>query len=125
MIKTIKTTKKLNLPELIHYVWEHKVFPSVWRNEESPGDGWTVQFYEDGMFRSYKGFHDYDTFTVEVEEEITEETEFFVLIGIYDEYRIFTAYSSRIKDVKDSRTEKIYALIDGELQLVWERGDEK
>ena len=120
MIKTIKTTKKLNLPELIHHVWENKVFPSVWRNEESTSDGWTVQFFEDGMFRSYRGFHNYDTFTVEVEEEITEDTVFYVLVELLN-HNIVSHNASSIRETKNSKSKKFYALIDRELKLVWER----
>ena len=40
-------------------------------------------------------FNDTDEiYEVEVEEDITEDTEFYALIGIYDGYRIFTSYSS-------------------------------
>ena len=91
----IKTTKKLNLPELIQHVWENKVYPSVWRSEESPDDDWTIQFFEDGMFRSYNGFHDYDTFTAEVEEELTEDTELHGATLVY--------YSEPSREVKSFR----------------------
>lgn len=121
MIKTIRTSKKLNLPELINHVWGNKLFPSSWRSEDSPSDGLTVQFFEDGMFRSYNGFHDYDTFTVE--EEITEDTEFDTLIETYGKSSAVCYYYRSIKDVRHETTKKIYALIDGDLKLVWERGD--
>ena len=104
----IKTVKKIRLDELIKYVWENEVYPSVWRSEESPIDGWTIQFFEDGMFRSYNGFHDCDTFTVEVKEDLTEETE---LSGVTTFIRksngIFPVYtaSASIRECLDSLTD--------------------
>lgn len=124
MIKTIKTTKKLDLPELIHHVWENKVFPSSWRNEESPSDGWTVQFFEDGMFRSYRGFHDYDTFTVEIEEEITEDTIFEQLVEVRKGDEVYHYIDGSINEVKDEDSITFYVPIDGELVKIWQRGEE-
>ena len=118
-IKTIKVKKEMNFRELMEYILENDIRDRVFRCSI---DDHVFRVCEEGIFEFYCENYDMgETYEIEVKETITEDTEFYVLIGIYDEYRIFTEYSSRIKDVKDSRTEKIYALIDGELKLVWER----
>ena len=74
MVK-IKTTKQLNLPQLIEYAWDNNVkneryrcsdsnpYEYVWINENSD-----VELDEDMSISKN------DLFTVEVEEEITEDT---------------------------------------------------
>ena len=75
---TIKTKKEMNLPELIEWGWmnieqiERKEFKSNVR--DSFGNYSTVQFSVDGYGFKTDGVSHKDTFTVEVEEEITGDT---------------------------------------------------
>lgn len=75
---TIKTKKEMNLPELIEWCWrnieqiERKEFKSNVR--DSFGNYSTVQFSVDGYGFKTDGVSHKDTFTVEIEEEITGDT---------------------------------------------------
>lgn len=75
---TIKTKKEMNLPELIEWGWknieqvEGKEFKSNVR--DSFGKYSTVYFSVDGYGFKTDGISHKDTFTVETEEEITEDT---------------------------------------------------
>src|SRR5690606_26077247 len=74
----IKTKKEMNLPQLIERGWknkeqiERKEFKSNVR--DSCGNYSTVQFSVDGYGFKTDGVSHKDTFTVEIEEEITEDT---------------------------------------------------
>ena len=125
MLKTIKTTKYLNLHELIKYVWENSV------NEKRVflgNHGKRVVFDEVGGFYPSGYAYSPDTiFKVEVEEEITEDTEFYSLVELYcrnEKYWSLNYMNSSINNVKDDTTISIHALIDNKLQLIWERDNQ-
>lgn len=68
----IKTKKQLNLPQLIEWAWDNKIKSHIIRADKQLMN---IQFDEHGDFRTY-GFTGIDTtFTIEIEEEITEDTE--------------------------------------------------
>lgn len=58
-------------------------------------------------------------------EGVTEDTKFELLVGVYlyddDGYISATFYNGSIDDMKDSEALCIYALINGKLELIWER----
>ena len=70
----IKTKKQLNLPQLIEWAMENDVTDRMFLTENS----YCVGFDRHGFiyFNSSRTMPLYQTFTVEVEEEITEDTEF-------------------------------------------------
>ena len=79
----IKQEKQLNLPQLIEYAWDNNV-----ENKEYPCDGFedkTVIFNGMGWaeFSDEYSYNLTDTFTVEVEEDITEDTVFNYLLLTY------------------------------------------
>ena len=78
----IKTTKKLNLPELIRYMWENEVYPCRYINNFN-GE---VVFNDTGKFMTDESFISPNSyFTVEVEEIVTPTTKFDELTEyIYD-----------------------------------------
>ena len=130
MLKTIKTTKYLNLHELIKYVWENpEIFFKDYIKETFFTNNYgSVTFYKVGGFMTNTCIDPDELFKVEVEEEITEDTEFELLVGIYfyddvGRYNASTFYNRSIDDVKDSEALCIYALINEKLELVWERDD--
>lgn len=70
----IKTKKQLNLPQLIEWAWENNI-----TNQEFFCDGFkekSVIFNLSGWaeFSDEFSYNPHDTFTVEVEEELTEDT---------------------------------------------------
>lgn len=81
----IKTKKQLNLPQLIEWGFNNpelaksKLYLTKEHDEYSP----YVQFSVDGYgVRTSQSITNKDTFTVEVEGEITEDTEFRELVGL-------------------------------------------
>ncbi|MFQ3845093.1 hypothetical protein AABD41_14970 [Staphylococcus pseudoxylosus] len=73
----IKVKKQLNLPQLIKWAWDNGVRDSEFQTVENErGISYEACFSEDGNFYSNDELDSKDTFTVEVEEEITEDTEF-------------------------------------------------
>ena len=68
-----------------------------------------------------------DIFEVTYEEEITEDTVFELLIELFfdgEEYYSLEFTNKSIGYVKNKETTSIYGLIDGRLELIWEREDQ-
>ena len=130
MLKTIKTTKELRLDELIKYVWEND--GSLFKKHKAimfyTKDSKSVTFDDTGHYESNNWFDPEDLLIVEEEEEITEDTKFDLLVGVYfydddGRYNASTFYNRSIDDMKDSEALCIYALINEKLELIWERED--
>lgn len=128
MLKTIKTTKHLKLHELIKYAWENDIRNKSYRSDNDQ----FVKFRENGRFISAWELGSDVLFTVEVEEEITGDTIFDTLVSTYIPLGggdiFIDVYSNHsIKDIIETdkmhgvETERIYALIDDKLELIWER----
>lgn len=122
MLKTIKTTKQLRLDELIKYAWENSV------NEKRVflgNHGQRVVFDNvGGFYPSGYAYSPDSTFTVEIEEEITEDKEFKSLIVVLGNGNIHAHYGTTIKAIKELyiiTIKQIHALINGRLELIWER----
>ena len=122
----IKTVKKLNLHELIKHVWDNEVYPSYWRIEEYPSEGRTIQFFDDGRFRSYTGFHESDIFTVEVEGELTEDTEIHgATLVYYNELKReiksfrYAVTSTSLKRILRPRSDVVALAVFRGKQLIW------
>ena len=124
MLKTIKTTKKLNLHELIKYVWENPVKEKMVFHGSH--DQRVVFDNVGGFYPSGYAYSPDTTFSVEIEEEITEDTKFDLLLELClddGEYRTYSYINRCIGQLKDSNTVSIYALINEKLELIWERDD--
>ncbi|PTI25062.1 hypothetical protein [Staphylococcus xylosus] len=71
----IKTKKQLNLPQLIEWAWENDIRDSEFQTVKNErGVFYEVYFSEEGNFCSNDELDSKDLFTIEVEEEITEDT---------------------------------------------------
>ncbi|EGQ4095095.1 TPA: hypothetical protein K8006_001699 [Staphylococcus pseudintermedius] len=75
----IKVKKEMNLHELIKWAWENDVKGKTFKSNR----GKKVKFYSIGGFNVMEPIWGHDIFTVEVEEEITEETEIPVLVELF------------------------------------------
>ena len=123
MLKTIKTTKQMRLDELLKYVWgnsvnEKRVF--LGNHEQRVVFDNVGGFYPSGYVYSPD-----TTFTVEIEEPITEDTVFDNLIEVTKNDNVLHYNRTNISDVATNRSSKrFYALISGKLELVWERDEE-
>ena len=120
MLKTIKTTKQMRLDELIKYVWENGI-----NNEDYYSDlgnhvsvGVQTLLWTNGIIGKN------DTFTVEIEEPITEDTVFDNLIEVTKNDNALHYNRTNISDVANRASKRFYALISGKLELVWERDEE-
>lgn len=131
---TIKRKVEMNLPELIEWCWENDIkneryrcsdtipYEYVWINEN-----YDVELDDD--MRISKN----DTFTVEVEEEITEDTELEALVerymSDYEDAKPRYAYhlNKSIKSVLKGnmphiKTTHFYKEVNDELVLIWKNG---
>ena len=66
---TIKRKVEMNLPQLIEWAWDNKIRSKTYRSL----GGAEIEFSEGDVVRVYRTDSD-DTFAVEFEEEITEDT---------------------------------------------------
>lgn len=128
----IKTKKEMNLPELIEWGWGN---PSLSRNKRF--------FSKDenlGITKHCVHFNDFgypevdnryclepaDTFTIEIEEELTEDTEITALVelssqGLLGNTRLYRYHS--INDVIDNQSVAFYILNDDQtMDLIWKNG---
>ena len=115
MVK-IKQKKQLNLPQLIGWLLK-----SGYRNytaNSNMGNIVTLSRYGAIQF-SLGTFFPEETFTVEVEETVTEKTEFELLIEITDGYPNCLWEEASVEDWKDEDSKEFHAYIDGEFKLIW------
>ena len=129
MLKTITKTKQMRLDELIRYVWDNdgSLFEEQATITFSTEDNKRVTFEENGYLETYAWFDPEDLFTVEIEEEITEDIEFELLIELLkkdEEYFATEYYSLSLNQILDCKTHSVYTLIDGKLELIWESEEE-
>ena len=122
MLKKIKTTKQMRLDELIKYVWDNSV------NEKRVflgNHGQRVVFDNvGGFYPSGYAYSPDSTFTVEIEEPITEDTVFDNLIEVTKNDNALHYNRTNISDVANRASKRFYALISGKLELVWENDGE-
>ncbi|NBK47404.1 hypothetical protein EON06_06510 [Staphylococcus delphini] len=124
----IKVKKEMNLPQLIEWAWENNVNDKVFYGSL----GGKVEFDFRGWVRTDLIEPD-ETFTVEVEEEITEETVIPNLLEVYkyDSTLVLEVRKNKsIKDLLDSDdydgvTIKAFHIIndDGTHTLIWKDGE--
>lgn len=125
MIKTIKVKKQMRLDELIKYVWDNNdIFKGRTHIKFTSNNNYPVIFGVSGYFETDYGHDSDDTFVVEVEEEVTEDSVFEDItvvckINSRDETGHF--YNSTLKDIKKAKNLlSAYIPIGGKLQLIWE-----
>ena len=129
MLKTIKTTKQMRLDELIKYIRDNRVREKTFRTDEH-GNALSnaLKVDEDGLIETYfPNMHLNNSFTLEVEEEINNTTIFKSVVGVLNNDEIMlTNMHTTIEGIQDryGSMKEIYAVIDGKLQLVWERDEE-
>ena len=123
----IKTKKKFTLPQLIEWAWDNDDATGV--RFQSDSFVTTVYFGKNGDV-SVEDCSKKETFTVEVEEEITEDMVFNNLIHIYKdlENSVYTSSHENISinDIKSEdylKTTGVYIVNeDLTLTLIWYNG---
>ncbi|EGQ3315099.1 hypothetical protein ACEI29_000278 [Staphylococcus pseudintermedius] len=126
----IKKKVKMNLHELIQWAWENDVKGKTFKSNR----GKKVKFYSIGGFNVLEPIWGHDTFTVEVEELITERTVIPLFLEVYEYEGELVFLPQKEKSIKDlleesdleeSITTKTLYIIndDGTLMLVWKDGE--
>ncbi|WP_210143431.1 hypothetical protein [Staphylococcus sp. GDY8P94P] len=115
MVK-IKQKKTMNLPQLIEHIWANNL-RHKWKDSDNTSA--YVQVYDDGQLVVDKCTKD-SVFTVEVEEEITEDTK----ISKLAHYSVYgfkgTKNCTSINDVKDGDSIAFYIMNDDRtMTLIW------
>ncbi|HDU1427672.1 hypothetical protein ACJVV8_04780 [Staphylococcus pseudintermedius] len=126
----IKVKKEMNLHQLIQWARENNVKGETFTSNY----GRMVKFYSDVSFNTMEPIYHWDTFTVEAEEEITEETEIPVLVELfmsglgeiihtYHRTSIGEAMGEVVKGA-DTLPKAFYILNDDyTMTLIWEDGE--
>lgn len=117
---TIKTKKEMNLPELIEWLWKSK--KSVYKVTSNMNGVVKLEPY--GLITFSSGdFYPEETFTVEIEEEITEHTVFPKLVTRNTSGRYNGWISECVKGFHLELIEAIYILNDDlTMTLIWRDG---
>ena len=115
----IKRKVEMILPELIEWGFKQKeLLPFFYGSRE----GSFVQFTPDGWV-NITGIESTDTFTVEVEEELTEETEIPEMLEIFQDNDGTQWFGNSIDQVKDDLSREFW-LKDGDtMTLIWKDGE--
>ena len=121
MIKTIKVKKQLRLDELIEYAFDNDVKDTSFNSSK----GAVIYFDKQGGFTLGDIFSvkKASTFAVEVEEPITESTVFRTLVDVNNNDEVHIAWNDSINLYDKEQTKEIHALINGKLELIYERND--
>ena len=118
MIKTVKVKEEMNFRELMEYIIQNDVSGVF---DSSDGQQVVVDNNGGFIFDAFS-YGVGETYEVDVVEDITEDTKFEQLIVIDTDRNMTKLSNVAISDIVNSYNyvSKIYALIDGELKLVWE-----
>ena len=120
---TIKRKVEMNLPELIEWLWKSK--KSVYKVTSNMNGVVKLEPY--GLITFSSGdFYPEETFTVEVEEQVDENTELIALVelssrGLLGKTTLYRYHS--INDVIDNQSVAFYILNDDQtMDLIWKNG---
>ena len=120
----IKTKKEMNLPQFIAWAVDNHITGSFYANNRVNAKKIRFEF---GRIVSSQGeLRSHDTFTVEVEEQIDEDTEITALVelssrGLLGNTRLYRYHS--INEVIDNQSVAFYILNDDQtMDLIWKNG---
>ena len=123
---TIKRKVEMNLPQLIEWGFENDVTNTWYRASNVEEYISEVFFDTTGLPQFSNTVNKNDTFTIEIEEELTEDTEITALVelssqGLLGNTRLYRYHS--INDVIDNRSVAFYILNDNQtMDLIWKNG---
>ena len=119
MVK-IKREVEMTLPELIDWAWKNGVKEKAFYSNV---DGGSVYF---DMLQTVSVEHSIDkdeTFTVEVEEEITEETKIPEMLEIFQDNDGTQWFGNSIEQVKDDFSREFWLKDGNTMTLIWKDGE--
>lgn len=129
----IKRKVEMTLPELIECAWENEVSDKAFYSKYTGGSAFFDK--EQTLYLEHETRKD-ETFTVEIEEEVTEETQIYRLLELRDSFKfkdggwkdsnILKSYiygNRSISEVKNEHSVAIYILNDDmTMTLLWKDG---
>ncbi|WP_323704206.1 hypothetical protein P3U69_08640 [Staphylococcus haemolyticus] len=121
----IKRKVEMTLPELIEWAWENEVSDKVFYSNL---DGGSVYFDKIQNLSIEHEIAINETFTVEIEEEITEDTVFPVLVKVIENVvkgiKVISFYNASINSSKSQNETLSYYILndDGTMILIWKDG---
>lgn len=119
----IKTKKQLNLPQLIEWAWKNGIKGKVFYTHKTRMKNVYFNTLGRAEFSDVHQFSEDDYFTVEVEEEITEDTEFDELVGLDEDGGYWKYDNTCVDDFNLSRIKAVYILNDDlTMTLIWRDG---
>ena len=123
---TIKRKVEMNLPQLIEWGFENDV-TNIWYRASNVEEYISEVFFDaTGLPQFSNTVNKNDTFTVEVEDRIDEDTEITALVelssrGLLGNTRLYRYHS--INDVIDNQSVAFYILNDDQtMDLIWKNG---
>ena len=121
---TIKTKKEMNLPQFISWAVDNHITGSFYANNRVNAK--RIRFEFGRIVSSHGELRSHDTFTVEVEEQVDENTELTALVelssrGLLGNTRLYRYHS--INEVIDNQSVAFYILNDDQtMDLIWKNG---
>ena len=117
VIKTIKVKHEMTFRELMEYIIQNDVSGTF-----ASCDGRQFKADKNGTFEFGTCFYGRgETYEVEVEEEITEDTEIEQLVEVRKGNEVYHYIDESINEIKDEDSITFYVPIDGELVKIWGR----
>ena len=121
---TIKRKVEMNLPQFIAWAVDNHITGSFYANNRVNAK--RIRFEFGRIVSSHGELRSHDTFTVEVEEQVDENTELTALVelssrGLLGNTRLYRYHS--INDVIDNQSVAFYILNDDQtMDLIWKNG---
>ena len=121
---TIKRKVEMNLPQFIAWAVDNHITGSFYANNRVNAK--IIRFEFGRIVSSHGELRSHDTFTVEVEEQVDENTELTALVelssrGLLGNTRLYRYHS--INDVIDNQSVAFYILNDDQtMDLIWKNG---
>ena len=115
----IKQEKKFTLPQLIEWGFDNDITNKYYVTHDNEGNTSEVYFGIRGLPQFSSMVDKQDTFTVEVEEEITEDTDIELLLEVRNGGTVIPYYNESITSQVDKIVKEYHAYIDGEFKLIW------
>lgn len=115
MVK-IKRKVEMTLPELITWAWKNGVKGKSFNSKKRIN---ALHFDMYGGIQTHCGIEKIDSFTVEIEEKVTEETEIPEMLEIFQDNNGTQWFGDSIEQVKDDFSREFW-LKDGDtMTLIW------
>ena len=114
---TIKRRVEMNLPHFIAWAVDNHITGSFYANDRVNAK--MIRFEFGRIVSSHGELRSHDTFTVEVDEPITENTVFELMIEITDSCPNCLWEEASVEDWKDEDSKEFHAYIDGKFKLIW------